>query len=101
MVILWDFRNSGGKSRAWSRIRGIISSQIEAFQRDDGATAYGYASSTIQGLFPSVDQFMAMVRSGSSRCISRSGDLRLPLQRRGAPQLHLDRKRARTSRRFA
>ena len=45
-------------------IRGIISSQIEAFQRDDGATAYGYASPTIQGLFPSVDQFMAMVRSG-------------------------------------
>jgi hypothetical protein len=45
-------------------IRGIISSQIEAFQRDDGAAAYGYASPTIQGLFPSVDQFMAMVRSG-------------------------------------
>ena len=45
-------------------IRGIISGQIEAFQRDDGATAYGYASPTIQGLFPTVDQFMAMVRSG-------------------------------------
>lgn len=45
-------------------IRGIISGQIEAFQRDDGAAAYGYASPTIQGLFPSVDGFMAMVRSG-------------------------------------
>lgn len=44
--------------------RGIISSQIEAFRRDDGAAAYSYASPTIQGLFPSVDRFMAMVRSG-------------------------------------
>jgi len=44
--------------------RNIISSQIEAFQRDDGATAYGYASPTIQGLFPSAERFMAMVRSG-------------------------------------
>jgi len=45
-------------------IRGIISGQIEAFQRDDGAAAYGFASPTIQGLFPDVDRFMAMVRSG-------------------------------------
>jgi Domain of unknown function (DUF4864) len=44
--------------------RSIISSQIEAFQRDDGAAAYGYASPTIQGLFPSAERFMAMVRSG-------------------------------------
>lgn len=45
-------------------IRGIISGQIEAFRRDDGAAAYRFASPTIQGLFPDVDQFMAMVRSG-------------------------------------
>jgi Domain of unknown function (DUF4864) len=44
--------------------RSIISSQIEAFRRDDGAAAYGYASPTIQGLFPSAERFMAMVRSG-------------------------------------
>lgn len=44
--------------------RGIISNQIDAFRRDDGAAAYSYASPTIQGLFPSVDRFMAMVRSG-------------------------------------
>jgi hypothetical protein len=47
-----------------SAIRGIISSQIDAFQRDDGATAYSYASPTIQGLFPTVESFMAMVRNG-------------------------------------
>lgn len=45
-------------------IRGIISSQIEAFQHDDGATAYGFASPTIRGFFPTVDQFMGMVRNG-------------------------------------
>ncbi len=44
--------------------RDIIAGQIAAFQRDDGATAYGYASPTIQGLFPGVDRFMAMVRLG-------------------------------------
>jgi Domain of unknown function (DUF4864) len=45
-------------------IRQIIENQIAAFQRDDGATAYSYASPTIQGLFPTVDRFMAMVRGG-------------------------------------
>jgi hypothetical protein len=45
-------------------IRSIISGQMEAFQRDDGAAAYDYASPTIKGLFPSVDRFMAMVKSG-------------------------------------
>jgi len=47
-----------------SAIRSIIASQIEAFRHDDGVAAYGYASPTIQGLFPTVDGFMAMVRSG-------------------------------------
>ena len=45
-------------------IQGIITSQIEAFRRDDGAAAYGYASPSIQGLFPTVEQFMGMVRNG-------------------------------------
>ncbi len=44
--------------------RSVITGQIEAFRRDDGAAAYGYASPTIQGLFPDADRFMAMVRSG-------------------------------------
>lgn len=44
-------------------IRSIISGQIAAFQKDDAAAAYSYASPTIQGLYPSVDQFMGMVRN--------------------------------------
>lgn len=47
-----------------AEIRAIIESQITAFQRDDGPAAYSHASPTIQGLFPSADIFMTMVRSG-------------------------------------
>lgn len=44
--------------------KGIITGQIEAFLRDDGATAYGFASPNIQAMFPSISDFMAMVRGG-------------------------------------
>src|SRR3990167_9666505 len=43
-------------------IRSMIASQIEAFRRDDAGAAYGYAAPAIQGMYPSIDQFMAMVR---------------------------------------
>ena len=54
-------QDSGGDRAA---IQGMIQDQISAFQRDDGPAAYRHASPTIQGLFPSIDQFMAMVRGG-------------------------------------
>jgi Domain of unknown function (DUF4864) len=41
-----------------------IKSQLEAFLADDGATAYGFASPTIKRIFPTVENFMAMVRRG-------------------------------------
>jgi hypothetical protein len=44
-------------------IKGMISSQIEAFRHDDGNAAYSFASPNIQGLYPSVDTFMNMVRN--------------------------------------
>ncbi len=43
-------------------IRTVIQSQIDAFQRDDGTTAYSYASPSIKQVFPSVGAFMDMVR---------------------------------------
>ncbi len=43
-------------------IRSLIQSQIDAFRHDDDAAAYGYASPTIQQIFPSVGAFMDMVR---------------------------------------
>jgi acyl-CoA thioesterase FadM len=47
-----------------AEVQSVISAQIEAFRHDDGATAYSFAGSGVQALFPSVDAFMAMVRSG-------------------------------------
>ena len=45
-------------------IRDVIQSQVEAFQRDDGAAAFGYASPEIQRLFGTPEVFMQMVRQG-------------------------------------
>ena len=44
-------------------IRSMIAGQIEAFRNDDGPEAYGFASPEIRAIFPSVEQFMAMVRN--------------------------------------
>src|SRR3954469_15418655 len=45
-------------------IRDIIGRQVEAFRRDDGESAFGLASPTIQGMFGTSDIFMDMVRQG-------------------------------------
>jgi hypothetical protein len=47
-----------------SAIRSIIEGQEEAFRRDDGATAFGYASPAIREMFGTPDVFMDMVRQG-------------------------------------
>lgn len=48
----------GGDSRA------VISSQLEAFLAGDFATAYAFASDDIKKLYPTLDGFMSMVKSG-------------------------------------
>jgi len=45
-------------------IRDIIGRQVEAFGRDDGDAAFGFASPTIQGMFGTSEVFMDMVRQG-------------------------------------
>jgi len=42
--------------------QGVIRSQVEAFSRDDAATAYSFAAPSIQGVFPQPEIFMSMVR---------------------------------------
>lgn len=42
--------------------QGVITSQVEAFGRDDAATAYSYAAPAIQGMFPAPDVFLSMVQ---------------------------------------
>ena len=45
-------------------IRGVIQGQVDAFRRDDGGAAFGYASPEIQEMFGTPDIFMDMVRQG-------------------------------------
>lgn len=45
-------------------IRGVIEAQLEAFRRDDGQTAFSYASPTIKGIFGTPERFMSIVRTG-------------------------------------
>ncbi len=45
-------------------IRDTIQSQVDAFRRDDGEAAFGYASPGIRRLFGTADTFMDMVRQG-------------------------------------
>ena len=44
--------------------RAVVERQIEALRRDDAATAYAQAAPAIQGMFPSPETFVAMVREG-------------------------------------
>ncbi len=44
--------------------REIISAQMAAFARDDGAAAFAFAAPSIQRLFVTPEGFMAMVRTG-------------------------------------
>ena len=43
--------------------QGVISSQAEAFSRDDAAAAYSYAAPAIREMFPQADIFMFMVQN--------------------------------------
>ncbi len=47
-----------------SSIREVIESQLAAFQRDDGARAFSYASPTVRRQFVTPERFMHMVRTG-------------------------------------
>jgi hypothetical protein len=44
--------------------QSVIRSQEEAFSRDDAATAYTFASPTLQSVFQTPDIFLLMVRRG-------------------------------------
>jgi hypothetical protein len=44
-------------------IRSVIEAQIAAFQADDGATAFGFASPAMQQMFGDPATFLAMVKT--------------------------------------
>lgn len=47
-----------------SAVVEVITQQLKAFAADDAQTAYSFAAPTVKGAFPSVDNFMAMVKQG-------------------------------------
>lgn len=67
-------------------IQAVISSQIEAFRRDDGEAAFAFASPTIRGMFGTAEVFMAMVRE-SYRPVYRPREVRFEelIEWRGRP----------------
>lgn len=46
------------------KIRSVIQSQIDAFQKDDFASAFSFASPKIRQMFGTSDRFGMMVRQG-------------------------------------
>jgi ketosteroid isomerase-like protein len=46
------------------QIRFVVEQQLEAFQADDGVTAFSLATPEIQAKCGGVERFMAMVRQG-------------------------------------
>lgn len=44
--------------------QNVVTLQLEAFLSGDFETAYSYASPDIKRIFPTLDRFMSMVRSG-------------------------------------
>lgn len=49
-------------TQEWGEIRNVIQSQLDAFERDDDATAYSYTAPIVRQRFPTQEAFMKMVR---------------------------------------
>jgi hypothetical protein len=72
-------------------IRQVIQAQVDAFRRDDGAAAFGYASPGIQGMFGTPEVFMDMVRQGYQPVYRpRAFDFREILEMHGQPAQRVD-----------
>jgi len=53
-----------GAAAQGTEIKDVITRQIEAFEADDFATAFGFASPSIRGLFGTPENFGRMVTQG-------------------------------------
>lgn len=63
LIILSTFGARADLARV-PALESVIQNQLDAFQQDDFATAFTYASPNIKGLFGTSDRFGQMVRSG-------------------------------------
>lgn len=63
VVIMSQWIASGSaEDLAAARSHAIVQQQMEAFERDDGGSAYALADPEIKQMFGDADHFMAMVR---------------------------------------
>ena len=62
--VLLSFSAQAADEAARVAARATIERQIEAFKKNDPATAYAQAAPQIQNLFPSAETFIAMVEKG-------------------------------------
>jgi hypothetical protein len=69
----------------------IITSQLNAFNADDGAAAYGFAAPAIKQMFPSPEIFMSMVKKGYPQVYRRQSYSfgRIGNEMGGAPTQHV------------
>jgi hypothetical protein len=54
--------STAGHAQEPETLKSIISNQIEAFRKNDGVTAFGFASLKLRSMFQSPERFMEMVR---------------------------------------
>jgi hypothetical protein len=64
--------------------RSVISSQAEAFSRDDAAAAYSYAAPAIREMFPRADIFMFMVQNSYAPVYRHKSSIRWNANRTAA-----------------
>jgi hypothetical protein len=65
LLSIWISAPASGQSAAdRGAVQSVIEQQLQAFQRDDAATAYSFAAPGIKQMFPTEDIFMQMVQKG-------------------------------------
>jgi Domain of unknown function (DUF4864) len=62
LAFLMSFVAPAGAADDVATAQTIIRAQVDAFGRDDAATAYSYAAPAIRSIFPQADIFLGMVQ---------------------------------------
>lgn len=75
-----------GDAASKAEIQRVIEAQIDAFKKDDGETAFGFATDSIRALFGTPERFLNMVRTSYGQIYRpRSVEFRRLLIVRGEP----------------
>ena len=62
VALLVGFAAPAGAGDDVAAAQTVIRAQVDAFGRDDAATAYSYAAPAIRSMFPQADIFIGMVK---------------------------------------